>query len=45
VRAALYNGRGALANVLAYPPPRDEDRAAVRTQVVDLNATAGVSEV
>ena len=36
VRIALRNGRGTLANVLAYPPRRAEDRVAVQGHVVEL---------
>jgi hypothetical protein len=36
VRSALRNGRGTLANVLAYPPRRAEDRVAVHGHVVEL---------
>ena len=36
VRIALRNGRGVLANVLAYPPRRAEDRVAVQGHVVEL---------
>ena len=35
-RVAFKAGRGILANVLAYPPRRAEDRAAVRTTTVEL---------
>ena len=36
VRAALRGGRGTLSNLLAYPPRRNEDRAAVQSHVVEL---------
>ena len=36
VRAALREGRGALVNLLAYPPRRAEDRTQVQAHVVEL---------